>query len=54
MLKTLLLLLIAVLSKQALNFDFFERQDKDGDGKLSPKQFTEGLKASIQKSVKSK
>lgn len=51
MAKTLFLLLITVLSKQALNFSFFEKEDKDQDGKLSVKQFTEGLKGSLQKSV---
>lgn len=41
----------SVLSKQALNFKYFESQDKNHDGKLNKSQFLEGLKQSVIKSV---
>lgn len=44
-------LVVLVNSKQGLNYNLIEKQDKNKDGKLSKAQFIEGLKISFTKSV---
>ena len=51
LLVTISLVFTPVFSKQALNFKFFENQDKNRDGLLTKPQFLDGLKESMAKSV---
>ena len=40
------------LAKQALNFMYFEKEDKNRDGKLTIQQFVDGMLNSVKKGVR--